>query len=217
MSEQNDGPVTEQELAAIEARATTALADPDEERTCLRCREPMAAPEVDLEPTPLHDTCAHDALTELARDAGRLVRALREERSAAHAANELIHVFVEAMGDDDDRDALGKHVRAVWISWAREQPNPKPSWLVPWEGLGEADREVDRRIGEVLYRRGQAERERHVEGVAVQFRQMMAQPMPCGHTLGDLIGGQDDEGQPTVTKCGACLAERAARRGGPST
>lgn len=34
------------------------------------------------------------------------------------------------------------------MAWAREQPNPKPSWLVPWEELSEPEREVDRRIGE---------------------------------------------------------------------
>lgn len=52
------------------------------------------------------------------------------------------------------RERLGRMVREVWIEWAREQPNPKPSWLVPWEGLSEADREVDRRIGETLYAQG---------------------------------------------------------------
>ena len=46
------------------------------------------------------------------------------------------------------RETLGKLVRQVWIEWAKEQPNPKASWLVPWERLSESDREVDRRIGE---------------------------------------------------------------------
>jgi len=53
-----------------------------------------------------------------------------------------------------DREALGRLVREVWIAWAREQPNPKPSWLVPWEGLSEPDKEVDRRIGERLAAEG---------------------------------------------------------------
>lgn len=48
------------------------------------------------------------------------------------------------------REALGRLVRDVWIAWAKEQPNPKPSWLVEWDGLSEPDREVDRRIGEVI-------------------------------------------------------------------
>lgn len=46
------------------------------------------------------------------------------------------------------RESLGRLVRELWIEWAKEQPAPKPSWLVPWEGLSEPDREVDRRIGE---------------------------------------------------------------------
>ena len=53
-----------------------------------------------------------------------------------------------------DRDALGRLVREVWITWAREQPDPKPSWLTPWEVLTEIDREVDRLIGERLYDAG---------------------------------------------------------------
>ncbi len=47
-----------------------------------------------------------------------------------------------------DREALGQIVREIWIQWAKEQPAPKDSWLVPWEGLSEPDKEVDRRIGE---------------------------------------------------------------------
>jgi hypothetical protein len=46
-------------------------------------------------------------------------------------------------------------VRRIWVAWAREQDDPKPSWLVPWEGLDERDREVDRRIGEQLFALGQ--------------------------------------------------------------
>lgn len=42
---------------------------------------------------------------------------------------------------------LGRLVRSVWIEWAKEQPNPKPSWLVPWEELPPEQQEVDRRIG----------------------------------------------------------------------
>jgi len=56
----------------------------------------------------------------------------------------------------NDREALGKEVRAVWIGWAKEQPLVKPSWLAPWEELSESDREVDRRIGERLYSMGLA-------------------------------------------------------------
>lgn len=55
-----------------------------------------------------------------------------------------------------DRDALGRSVRYEWIRWARQQPDPKPGWLLPWDELPEPDREVDRRIGERLYRQGLA-------------------------------------------------------------
>lgn len=54
------------------------------------------------------------------------------------------------MPDDATREHLGRAVRQAWIKWAREQPNPKPSWLLPWEELAEPDREADRRIGEAL-------------------------------------------------------------------
>jgi hypothetical protein len=53
-----------------------------------------------------------------------------------------------------DRETLGQYVRWVWMNWARDQPNAKPPWLVPWEELSEADKEVDRRIGETLARVG---------------------------------------------------------------
>lgn len=52
--------------------------------------------------------------------------------------------------NSERRDTLGRAVRAAWIKWARTQPNPKPSWLVPWEELSEADREADRVIAEEL-------------------------------------------------------------------
>lgn len=49
-----------------------------------------------------------------------------------------------------EREVLGKLVRATWITWAQEQPNPKASWLVPWDELDGSDKEVDRRIGEAV-------------------------------------------------------------------
>lgn len=66
---------------------------------------------------------------------------------ADRRARDLIQVWpLELM----PRERLGQIVRETWIEWAKEQPNPKPSWLVPWEGLSEPDREVDRRIGEAV-------------------------------------------------------------------
>lgn len=52
------------------------------------------------------------------------------------------------------RELLGRRVRDVWISWAREQFLPKKSWLKQWQDLTEPEREVDRRIGETLYFEG---------------------------------------------------------------
>lgn len=49
------------------------------------------------------------------------------------------------------RERLGRAVREEWIRWAREQTDPKPSWLEPWEALTEEMKEVDRRIGERLF------------------------------------------------------------------
>ena len=42
-----------------------------------------------------------------------------------------------------------------------------------------------------------------VERMMKEFGERLRNPIPCGHTLGDLIGAPG-----TVTKCGACLAER---------
>ena len=47
-------------------------------------------------------------------------------------------------------EVLGRLVRGVWCRWAREQPDAKASWLVPWDGLDEGQREVDIRIGRAV-------------------------------------------------------------------
>ncbi len=51
----------------------------------------------------------------------------------------------------DMGESLGRRVREVWIAWATEQANPKPSWLVPWDELDELQKEVDRRIGLAIW------------------------------------------------------------------
>jgi hypothetical protein len=51
---------------------------------------------------------------------------------------------------DDEVDAIGALVREVWVEWAAEQPDPKPSWLTPWEDLDEGQRQVDKRIGATI-------------------------------------------------------------------
>jgi hypothetical protein len=47
-----------------------------------------------------------------------------------------------------ERDRLGRLVRELWVSWAERHPNPKQSWLVPYDELTESDKEADRVIGE---------------------------------------------------------------------
>jgi hypothetical protein len=49
-----------------------------------------------------------------------------------------------------DREQLGRIVRYAWIEWAKQQPDPKSSWLTPWKSLPEEMKEVDRQIGEAV-------------------------------------------------------------------
>lgn len=51
-----------------------------------------------------------------------------------------------------DRDTLGRLVREAWVRWAQTQPNPKASWLAPYDDLDETDKEADRQIGEAIAR-----------------------------------------------------------------
>ena len=50
----------------------------------------------------------------------------------------------------DDREPLGRIVRETWVAWAKEQPDPKPSWLTGWDELDDGQREVDMRIGSAV-------------------------------------------------------------------
>lgn len=52
----------------------------------------------------------------------------------------------------EDRNFWGQAVREAWVRWAETQPNPKASWLVPYEQLSEIDKEADRQIGEHVAR-----------------------------------------------------------------
>lgn len=52
------------------------------------------------------------------------------------------------------REERGRLVRKVWVNWACEQTAPKPSWLLPWEQLDDAQHEVDMRIGDALFALG---------------------------------------------------------------
>jgi hypothetical protein len=50
-----------------------------------------------------------------------------------------------------DRESLGRKVREIEIAYGKEQHEPNPIWLVPWEQLHESDKEVCRRVGEQLF------------------------------------------------------------------
>ncbi|TLX17090.1 hypothetical protein [Rhizobium sp. MHM7A] len=78
-----------------------------------------------------------------------------------------------------DRDVLGRMVREAWVRWAETQPNPKPSWLVPYEALDEADKEADRQIGENVARWTLA-------GDAARFS-MLAERMPEAKFIRNLV------------------------------
>lgn len=61
----------------------------------------------------------------------------------------------QSFKDADDwlypsRDELGRVVRNAWVQWAKQQPDPKPHWLTPYDQLSEADKEADRQIGEAV-------------------------------------------------------------------
>lgn len=82
------------------------------------------------------------------RDGGTEERLPSYEEALALLDQSRGRALVNRMADAiKDREALGRLVREEWIAWAKEQPSSKASWLVPWEGLSEPDKEVDRRIG----------------------------------------------------------------------
>lgn len=73
------------------------------------------------------------------------IRALIDEVEAA-ARERPVYGEPTAEG----RDYWGQVVREAWLEWARTQGRRKPGWLVPYEGLSEAEREVDRQIAEAV-------------------------------------------------------------------
>jgi hypothetical protein len=56
----------------------------------------------------------------------------------------------EIVDANDCRDELGRVVRRAWVRWAETRPDPKPSWLVPYDDLSEPDKEADRQIAEAV-------------------------------------------------------------------
>lgn len=59
-----------------------------------------------------------------------------------------------AEGVGPTTEELGRKVREVWVEWAKRQTDPKPSWLVEWDQLEDAQKEVDTLIGTTLFMMG---------------------------------------------------------------
>jgi hypothetical protein len=119
-----------------------------------------------------------------------------------------------------DREALGRLVRETWVAWAREQSDPKPSWLTGWDDLDGGQREVDMRIGEAIEAMVRAEDTPKPLPLAGQIRAWLVaqdwRPASRGTagTLwyppgGDPVGVPDDDSDPLLT---AGALERIAKR-----
>ena len=80
-----------------------------------------------------------------------------------------------------DRDAGGRVVREAWVRWALTQPDPKPSWLVPYDDLSEPDKEADRQIFEAC-----AGRAPSADGVPAAWREFVT---ACANTGGVEVCG----------------------------
>lgn len=111
---------------------------------------------------------------------GRLPEDVQAEAVVRHIAAAERDRLALAAGS---REALGALVREVWVQWAREQPDPKPSWLTPFEELDEGQREVDMRIGEVV---ASAVRERLAAKVPMTARVLRS-------TVAGALGTWEDE------------------------
>jgi hypothetical protein len=106
-------------------------------------------------------------------------------------------------GPAEPRELAGRLVRQVWVEWASEQPDPKPSWLLSWEELDEAQREADMRIGDALFSRGFA------AGQEAAWRWSLARCAGCGAagvTLAYLPGAGWQGHSPGDGLCQGCAS-----------
>lgn len=95
-----------------------------------------------------------------------ILASLREQLAAKPPEPQQPKTFTER------REQLGKRVRQVWVDWAKTQDRPKADWLDPWEALPENIKEVDRRIGCVIW--GDAVAEFSSEIADSQVRKLLA-------------------------------------------
>jgi hypothetical protein len=72
----------------------------------------------------------------------------------------------------NERERLGWLVRKTWVECVRElMPDPKESWVAPWEELDEFQREADMRIGEAVAGDREAEIRRQLAHIQMLGRE----------------------------------------------
>jgi hypothetical protein len=109
-------------------------------------------------------------------------------------------------GEAKGREALGRIVRQIWVAWASEQTELKPSWLIAWDDLDDGQREVDMRIGAAV---AAAERDR-IADLADRLGATVPSaggPMPFGRVI--RLAGNDAAPEPDRATCGRCGASLA--------
>lgn len=110
----------------------------------------------------------HDRLLQVAGSYGLNVKEAEEiiAKAAMDEARRLIGedgVVCSRCGDDLN-EGLGRRVRELWVDWARRQPNPQPSWLVPWDELSVAGKEAAIATG---------------RGMFIEFKKLEAEGVGC--------------------------------------
>lgn len=113
------------------------------------------------EPEPPHPPLVEEVAEELAKLTVSPTSALRAGYALATSDESVLRLRLQLVDrmvlplPAATREALGRRVWGVWVRWAREQPDPEPSWVAEWEDLDAAYREVAMRIGEDLFQVGQ--------------------------------------------------------------
>lgn len=97
------------------------------------------------------DDPEHETICKLYPGAAQKLRTQMERAWNALASHRAAEV-AEARPIAWTRDQLGRFVREAWVRWAQTQPDPKASWLLPYDELAEPDKEADRQIGEAVAR-----------------------------------------------------------------
>lgn len=83
------------------------------------------------------------------------------------------------------RDYLGRVVRDAWIAWATRQPDPKPSWLVPYDDLSAADQEADRLIGDAVWAVAEIDAEARIAALEAAARALLTDADPARFLAND--------------------------------